>query len=150
MAMLIGIVARAEGQFPEGPGKQASSNMKIVSHLQLPGPAFSTSDIELEQELSRPYAYVDKRMTPTGFDIISIKDPTKPQIIYQWRIENGELHHGSGSLAPTYIKTKGRYYFFNGFEFSSAGPDGDLAAIVWDVTGLPDTSKIKEIARIHL
>src|SRR5262249_7533464 len=28
------------------------------------------------------------------------------------------------------------------------GPDGDLGAIVWDVTGLPDTTKVHEVARI--
>jgi hypothetical protein len=48
------------------------------------------------------------------------------------------------------VKTRGRYYFFNGFQFRQSGPDMDLGAIVWDVTGLPDTSKIKEVTRIRV
>ena len=42
------------------PGEQGSSNIHIVGHLPLEvaGP-FNTSDIEMEQELSRPYIYVD-------------------------------------------------------------------------------------------
>ena len=66
------------------------------------------------------------------------------------RIENAELHRGAGSLGPTYVKTHGRYYFFNAFQFQQGGPDVDLGAIVWDVSGLPDTSTIKEVARLHV
>ena len=139
------------------PGEQGSRNVRVVSHLPLnvAGP-FNTSDIEMEQELSRPYVYVDHaneagtKNPRIGFDIISIKDPAKPRVIYSWQIENAELHLGPGSLAPTYVKHKGRYYFFNGFQFRSGSPDVDLGAIVWDVTGLPDTSTIKEIARLRV
>src|SRR5687767_7403803 len=101
------------------PGEQGSSNIRIVGHLPLisSGP-YATSDIEMEQELSRPYVYVDRTKIPAGFDIISIKEPTRPRLIYSWRIESPELHKGNGSLAPTYLKSKGRYYFFNGFGFS--------------------------------
>jgi hypothetical protein len=49
-----------------------------------------------------------------------------------------------------YLKSHGRYYLTNAFQFQSSGPDADLGAIVWDVTGLPDTSKIRELARIRL
>jgi hypothetical protein len=35
------------------------------------------------------------------------------------------------------------------FEFGAGSPDQDLGAIVFDVTGLPDTSSIKELARIR-
>ena len=125
-----------------------SSNLRIAAHVMLPGEMFSTSDMEVEQELSRPYVYVDRR--PGGFDIVSLKNLADPRIIYSWRIENVDLHKGSGSLAPTYLKSRGRYYFFNGFQYQSGGPDHDLGAIVWDVTGLPDTSTIKEIARVRV
>jgi hypothetical protein len=140
------------------PGEEGSRNIRIVGHLppiNASGP-FSVSDMEVEQELSRPYVYLDRAneagsKTPViGFDIISIKDPSKPVALYSWRIENPELHMGPGSLAPTYVKTKGRYYFFNGFQFRAGGPDHDLGAIVWDVTGLPDTSTIKEVARVRV
>src|SRR5687768_3484247 len=107
------------------PGEERSSNIKLVGHLaplNASGP-YNVSDIEMEQELSRPYVYMDRSNqvgdpNPTiGFDIITIKDPTKPRIIWSWRIENPELHRGPGSLAPTYVKTRGRYYFLNGFQF---------------------------------
>src|SRR5262245_7221490 len=109
------------GQYP--PGKQGSSNMKIVAHMALGGAAplipgtnnpnpnapprtvvneavealgTKTADITMEQELSRPYVYVCHRFAPTGFWIISIKDPSKPQIIYDWTISEPEIHRGSG------------------------------------------------------
>ena len=131
------------------PGERGSRNMKVLSHVPLGG-FLHVSDIELEQELSRPYAYVDRRFQPSGFDIINIKDPAKAYLMYSWRIENPELHLGSGALGPVYVKTKGRYYFFQTFQFGAGGPDHDLAAIVFDMTGLPDTSKIKEVVRIKL
>ncbi len=150
VALVLGVLVTtpALSQFP--PGREGSSNLTIVSHLPLDGVAFSTSDIEVEQELSRPFVYVDKRLIPSGFDVISIKDPSKPEIIYSWRIEDPELHQGSGSLAPTYLKSSGRYYLFNGYEFRRGGPDADLAATVHDVTSLPDTSGVRLIARIRL
>jgi hypothetical protein len=125
-----------------------STNLRIAAHVMLPGDPFTTSDMEVEQELSRPYAYVDRR--PGGFDIVSLKNLNDARIIYSWRIENVGLHKGSGSVAPTYLKSRGRYYFVNGFQFGAGGPNHDLGAIVWDVTGLPDTSTIREIARIRV
>jgi hypothetical protein len=139
------------------PGEQGSSNIHIVGHLPIDvGGAFNTSDIEMEQELSRPYVYIDHANEAglanprDGFDIISIKDPSKPKVIWSWQIENATLHKGAGSLAPAYFKTKGRYYFLNGFQFRQGGPDVDLGAIVWDVTGLPDTTKIKKVAELRV
>src|SRR5262245_55737891 len=76
------------------PGNQGSRNVHIVSHLPM-GRGFSTSDIEVEQELARPYAYVSRMLHPTGFDIVSLKDPAKPSVLFAWRIENGELHQGT-------------------------------------------------------
>ena len=137
--------ASAHAQFP--PGKQGSSNLRIVAHVPL-GANATTSDVELEQELSRPYAYVDRQVN-AGFDIINLKDPARAYVMYSWRIEKAELHQGSGS-APAYLKSRGRYYLFNGFQFSAAGPDNDLGAIVFDVTGLPDTSKVREVARVRV
>jgi hypothetical protein len=126
-----------------------SRNIKVLSHLPLDSTQ-KTADITIEQELSRPYAYTAHRLTPSGVDIISIKDPSKPRILWSWRIENGELHKGAGSLNPMYLKSKGRYYLTDTFQFQQGGPDVDLCAVVWDVTGLPDTSKVKELARIRI
>ena len=46
------------------------------------------------------------------------------------------------------FKYHGRYYYVQCFQFRQGSPDEDLGAIVFDVTGLPDTSKIKEVGRI--
>ncbi len=131
------------------PGARGSSNIKVIAHVP-EGGFLHVSDIEMEQELSRPYVYIDRRFQPSGFDIVNIKDPAKAYIMYSWRIEHPELHLGSGALGPMYVKSKGRYYFFQTFQFSNGSPDNDLAAIVFDMTGLPDTSKIKEVVRIKL
>ena len=157
-SFLLSTPLAAQAYHPDpAPGEQGSSNIKVVAHLPLNVAApFNTSDIEIEQELSRPYVYLDHaneagaKSPRIGFDIVSIKDLSKPKVIYSWQIENAELHRGAGSLGPTIIKTKGRYYFFNGFQFRKGGPDADLGAILWDVTGLPDTSKIREVARIRV
>jgi hypothetical protein len=41
------------------------------------------------------------------------------------------------------------YYYVQSLQFSPGTPDADLGAVVADVTGLPDTSKVKIVARIH-
>ncbi len=130
------------------PGEQGSRNMKVLSHIPLGG-GLRIADIDVEQELSRPYAYVTRRLNPAGFQIINLKDPAKAYVMYSWWIENPDLHQGAGGLGPAYVKTHGRYYFISSFQFTQGGPDTDLGAIVFDVTGLPDTSKIKEVGRIR-
>src|SRR5262249_8905730 len=86
--------------------------------------------------------------TKNGFYIINLKDTQKANVMYTWQIENPELHQGA-SLGPEYFKSHGRYYFVQSFQFRSGGPDVDLGAVVFDVTGLPDTTKIKEVARMR-
>ena len=48
-----------------------------------------------------------------------------------------------------YFKWENKYYVVQSFEFSQ-GPQSDLGAVVFDVTGLPDPNTVKEIARIHI
>ena len=132
------------------PGEQGSRNVHIVAHIPSGG-ELTVGDIDIEQELSRPYVYMGHALRqPHGFDIISLKDPGRAQTIYRWRIENPELHVGLGGLRPRYFKTKGRYYVAQCFQFFKTGPDADLGLVVFDVTGLPDTSKIKEVARVRV
>jgi hypothetical protein len=129
------------------PGRQGSSNVRVMAHLPLGG-NFSTTDIEIEQDLSRPYAYVTRRYQHSGFDVINIKDPARAYVMYSWRMEKPELHQGSGALAPAYVKTGGRYYFVQSYQYSSNGLDADVGMSVFDVTGLPDTTKVKEVRRV--
>ena len=57
--------------------KRGSDNIQVLGHIPL-GPTLSVSDMDLEQELSRPYAYVSRMRYgaagPRGLDIISIDE----------------------------------------------------------------------------
>jgi hypothetical protein len=123
----------------------------VLSHLPI-GREFTVPDVEIEQELSRPYVYVSRMhgiTNSSGFNIIDIKNPAKARVIYYWQIENPALHKGYGGMGPAYLKSKGRYYFAQSFQFTGGGPDFDLGAVIFDVTGLPDTSKVRDVARIR-
>src|SRR5712672_2732552 len=83
-------------QFPNSPvipGVRVggSANVHPIGHLQLDS-AHKTADITIEQELSRPYAYIAHRLVPSGIEIISIKNPSKPVLLWKWFVENAELH----------------------------------------------------------
>ena len=144
---LIGYATAAAAQ-DHAPGEQGSSNVHIVAHIPMGG-ELHVGDIEIEQELSRPYAYVSQALSsPVGFNIIDLKNLSKARQIYSWRIENPELHIGLGALRGRYFKINGRYYYAQCLQFFPGGPDADLGLIVWDVTGLPDSSKVKEVTRI--
>jgi hypothetical protein len=88
-------------------------------------------------------------MFETGFDVIDLSDPGNARIIYEWRIENSDLHRGTGAMDPKTFKLDGRYYMVQSLQFSEGGPDHDLGAAVFDVTGLPDVTKVKEVCRIR-
>ena len=132
--------------------KPGSDNIEVLGHLPL-GPRLSVADMELEQELDRPYAYVARMVYgdagPRGTDIIDLSDPSNLKVIYRWRIEDQDLHVGTGGMDVKYFKWKGRYYVVQSLQFRQGGPDTDLGAVVLDVTGLPDPSTVKEVARIR-
>jgi hypothetical protein len=142
--LLVGAATSLYGQHP--PGQQGSSNVHIATHIPMP----SATDIKVEQEASRPYVYVSVGGPGgAGFDVISIKNPERANTIYKWRIDHPELHQGGGTGAM-YFKIKGRYYVVQSVQFRPTGPDADVGGIVLDVTGLPDTTKVKEVARIRV
>ena len=130
-----------------------SPNIHKVAHLPIRG-FMQTVDIEIEQELSRPYVYLSRSRLLTneaGFTVVSIKDPARASVIYTWQIENSELNdQGLGGVGAKYFKLRGRYYLVNGFQFGQNGPAAALGAVVFDITGLPDTTTIKEVRRIHV
>ena len=128
-------------------GNRGTPNMHYLGSIPLGG-YLHVADVEVEQELDRPYAYVSKRFAPSGMDIVSLEDPTNPKLIYSWRIENAELHQGSGALDGRYFKHEGRYYIVQSTQFGAGGPNNDLGAVVFDVTGLPDASTVREVGRI--
>ena len=93
-------------QFP--PGQQHSSNVHALSHIPL-GRIFTVGNIDVEQELSRPYVYVGRtegNVPESGFTIVSVKDPARARVLYDWRIENPQLHKtggGGGCLSGKYF-----------------------------------------------
>ena len=46
------------------------------------------------------------------------------------------------------FKHKGRNYAILSVQFGQNGPASDIVGIVFDVTGLPDTTKVREVGRI--
>ena len=132
--------------------KPGSDNLTVLGHIEL-GPRLSVADMDLEQELHRPFAYVSRMVYgtegPRGTDIIDISDPVQPKVLYQWRIEDQDLHLGTGGMDVKYFKWKDRYYVVQSLQFGAGGPNRDLGAVVLDVTGLPDASLVKEVARIR-
>jgi len=149
VAFLIALGSAGAQWTPEKPG---SDNIKVLSHIPL-GPRLSVSDMDLEQEMDRPYAYVGRMVYgfegDKGLDIIDLHDPENAKRIYSWRIENQDLHLGTGGMDVKHFKWKDRYYVVQSLQFRQGGPDADLGAVVLDVTGLPDPSTVKEVGRIR-
>src|SRR5947209_6256850 len=152
-AGFLAAVSPASGQY--APGQHFSPNVHLVAHVPL-GAGGTVMDIEMEQELSRPFVYVSRSDygksaigRAMGFDVLSIKDPSRARVIRRWRIENQELHQGLGGMAGKYFKLKGRYFYVQSFQFRGSGPDLDLGDIVFDVTSLPDTTGMSEVGRIR-
>ncbi|NNF04680.1 MAG: hypothetical protein HKN17_09450 [Rhodothermales bacterium] len=154
LLLIAGLVSTASAQeqnTPWTPLDPGSDNIEVLGHIPL-GAALNTMDIEVEQELDRPYAYVSRGTvgagTARGTDIIDLSDPANPKVVKRWRIPNPELHTGLGGMDVKYFKWNGRYYVVQSTQFGP-GPDQDLGAVVLDVTGLPDAESVREVARIH-
>jgi hypothetical protein len=152
LAMAASATPAAAQQTPWTSLKRGSDNIHVLGHVPL-GPRLSVADLDVEQEMSRPYAYVARMVYgddgPKGTDIIGIEDPDHPKVLYRWRIENQELHQRTGGMDVKHFKIDDRYYVVQSLQFGQGGPDNDLGAVVLDVTGLPDPSKVKEVARIR-
>jgi hypothetical protein len=139
-------------EVPWTPMNRGSDNIDVLGHLPL-GHRLSVADMDVEQEMDRPYAYVARMVYgtdgPKGTDIISIADPEKPELLYEWRIEDQDLHQRTGGMDVKHFKWNGRYYLVQSLQFGQGGPDTDLGAVILDVTGLPDPSTVREVARIR-
>ena len=149
ISLTIPVVAQS---VPWNPLKRGSDNMEVLGHLPL-GPRLSVADMDVEQEMHRPFAYVARMVYgfegPRGTDIISIEDPERPKLLYQWRIENQDLHQGTGGMDVKHFKWNDRYYLVQSLQFGEGGPNRDLGAVILDVTGLPDPSTVREVARVR-
>ena len=125
-----------------------SASMHMIGHVVTHPGAWKLADVEMEQDPSRPYVYVSG-FTNFDMQIYDVRDPSQPKKIYSWTIENPELHRGIGAMDGKYFKIGDRYYYAQSLQFMQGSPDADLGAVILDVTGLPDASKVKEVARIH-
>ena len=134
----------------DGMVERGSDNITVLGHLPL-GVRMSVTDLDIEQGLDRPYAYVGRASIlsegPKGMDVIDFSDPSNPKRILEWRLPDQELHMNRGGMDVKTFKWDGRFYVAQSFEFP-AGPDYDLGAIVFDVTGLPDPDSVEEVARL--
>src|SRR5215472_16980386 len=141
-ALLVAHVVSAQ----PAPSKTGhSKNIHELSHLEL-GQFMTVGGIAIEQELNRPYVYVDRWHDQDGFDVLDIKDPAAPKVIARWRIEHPELHRLSRGETGKYFKTRGHYYYMKATEFERGTLDSDLGAVVLDVT---DPAAPKEVARVR-
>ncbi len=131
-------------------GHRGTPNVEVVSHIPLPGERFSHADIEIEQELDRPFVYIAQRFGAAGFYAISLEDEQTPKVLYRYIVDDPDLHLGSGCLDPKYAKAEGRYYLIVSCQFAQGGPDADLGAMVFDVTGLPDASTVRKVADLRV
>ncbi len=111
-----------EGQQPLE--SRGSTNIEVVAHLPL-GP--SVTDIEIEQDLSRPYAYVARKNG--GLDVIDLQDPENPTVLHRWRIEDADLHVGSAGTDIKIFQWADRHYVVHAVQFRRAGPNSDLGAL---------------------
>jgi len=127
-----------------------SPNIHLVGHVPLGGYS-AVDDDEIEQDPTRPYAYVSiGDVQRPGFAIIDLRDLDNVKLLYRWQIENASLHKTIlGAPDGKYFKMNGRYYYVQTFQFTQGSPDADLGAVVADVTGLPDTSKVRIVARLR-
>ena len=147
LALTLAAPVPAQARHPL-PGKEGTPNIHAPDHRSHRLPArdrrrYRTgAESTLRLLLTRPLPAVRVRH-------YCLKDLGKEQaqVLYSWTIDNPDLHFGLGALRGRYFKTHGRYYYVQCFQFAQGGPDADLGAIVFDVTGLPDTSTIKEVAQ---
>lgn len=151
LAVGLTIPAAAQDDTPWTTMEPGSDNITVEGHIPL-GAILNTMDLEVEQEMSRPYAYVSRGTvgegTERGTDIIDISDPGNPKVLKRWRIKDPDLHTGLGGMDIKYFKWAGRYYVVQSTQFGP-GPDQDMGAYILDVTGLPNPDSVTEVAAIR-
>ena len=148
LALMLLLPPSVDAQYGTPTGKAGGSdNIEVVSHLPMKG-CFTIGGIDIEQELSRPYVYVSGFAENAGFTVISVADPENPEVIYEWEYPDRENRFGLAGENGRYFKLDGRYYYAKTVQFTAGTPDDDLGLIVFDVTGLPDPTTVKEVARI--
>ena len=150
-AGLLAVTIAGATLLPAGPAvaqsnseARGSDNIEVVAHLPL---GERVSDIEVEQNMDRPYVYVARE--GRGLDIIDIADPYNAKVILRWSFEDMDLHVGSAGKDIKIFEYNGRNYVVHSVQFRQGGPDSDLGAVIFDATDLPDVSTFREVGRIQ-
>lgn len=125
-----------------------SAKVKMLTRLTNHPGAWKAADVELEQDPGRPFVYVSGFVN-FDFQVYDIRDTGAPRKVFEWSIEDPELHKGIGAMDGKYFKVDGRYYYAQSLQFMQGTPDEALGAVIFDVTGLPDGSKVREVARLR-
>ena len=83
--------------------QNGNEKMHMLGHVESHPGAWKAADIELEQDPGRPYVYLCGFV---NFDvqIYDISNTSAPKKIYDWTIENPELHRGIGAMDGKYFK----------------------------------------------
>ena len=144
VALIALASARAQTPTPKTGG---SPNVKYLGHLPFDG-RFTNAGVDVEQEPSRPYAYVSGFADDAGFWIVDLSKPTELKVIYHWRFPVADGDKGLAGENGRYFKMDGRYYYAKTVQWNVGSPHDSLGLIIFDVTGLPDPAKVKEVAHI--
>ena len=149
LTVATGLLAQDPGMaVPDTLKHGGSTKVHMLGHVAGNEVKWKAADVEIEQDVGRPYVYMSGFINYNAL-IFDISKPSSPKLIYSWTIEHPELHRGIGAMDGKYFKIGSRYYYAQSYQFFQGGPDVDLGAVVFDVTGLPDTSTVKVVARIR-
>jgi len=147
-ATAAGAQTSAVGTILPGVKMGGSANVRVLGHLPLGG-FFRVADVALEQETGRPFVYAAQSLDRSGFTAIDVTDPEHAKVLLRWTIDHPEAHRGLGAVRARYVRTAKGTFLVLGVSFDAGSPDADLAAIIFDVSGLPDSSRVHEVARIR-
>src|SRR5262245_655681 len=128
---LNGLVSFARAQEPGATvtdfdkKKGGSAKMHRLSVVPANQTTWKAANVELEQDPSRPYAYISGFVNYNAI-VYDIKNPSSPKEVFRWTIENPELHRGIGAMDGKYFKISGRYYYAQSYQFQQGTPDANL------------------------
>ena len=89
---------------------------------------------------NRPYVYL---CGFTHFDtqIYDISNTARPKLLYDWTIEHPGAAQRYRRNGWQVFQDQWKYYYAQSYQFMQGSPDADLGAVIFDVTGLPDTRR---------
>lgn len=125
-----------------------SPNVRLLGHVDL-GEPWTVGGIDVEQDLERPFAYVRRWRDRSGFSILDLSDPTRPRVLYEWRVEHADAYEFGFGETGKHFKLGDRHYYAAAITANAEGIDSDLCLLVFDVTGLPDPARVEEVARVR-